>query len=133
MIEDKNIGGFPELKGEIWSIDFDGTLCTHAYPDIGPPNEEFIESLKKHKENGGYLILWTCRTGEDLEKAVKWCKKQGLQFNSINEDIPEIKSSEYGKNKSVKIFAHKYFDDRAEKIVISENRVNTFLKTYLPK
>lgn len=124
---------FPKLDGQIIAVDFDGTLCVHAYPDIGAPNKELIDELIKHKENGGQLILWTCRSTEDLDKAMAWCTEQGLVFDSVNEDVPTVKNSEYGRSKSPKVFANVYLDDRAVRITVGEDKVTSLLKTYLPK
>ena len=52
----------------IYAIDFDGTLCSNAWPDIGEPNTEVIRFLKREQANGAELILWTMREGETLEK-----------------------------------------------------------------
>jgi len=96
----------------IIAVDFDGTLCEHKYPDIGQPNIELINALKKAVENKQKIILWTCRSGYYLDKALEWCKKQGLEIASANEDIDSIKNSQFGKEKSCKIYADIYIDDR---------------------
>ena len=30
---------------KVWAVDFDGTLCRNAWPDIGEANTELIEQL----------------------------------------------------------------------------------------
>ena len=35
------------MKPNIIAVDFDGTLCENKWPEIGMPNEELIEYLKK--------------------------------------------------------------------------------------
>lgn len=95
------------------ACDFDGTLCEDAFPEIGEAKLDVIERVKEHKANGGKVILWTCRDGEYLEEAVIWCKKQGIEFDSVNEDIDEIKNADFGRDKSVKVFADEYWDDKA--------------------
>lgn len=95
----------------IYAVDFDGTLCRYAWPDIGEPNLELIEFLKWHRDIGDKVILWTCRVGKDLDAAVKWCHDQGLDFDAVNENIPEI--IEHFGTDSRKIFANFYMDDRA--------------------
>ena len=91
------------------AIDFDGTLCEHEYPNIGKPILPAIETLKKLREEiGCELILWTCREGVFLEKAVMWCHKLGLFFDAINTNAePKIG---FGHPK---IIADFYIDDRA--------------------
>ena len=57
-------------KYEIIAVDFDGTLCSDCYPDIGKPNLPLIELLKALKREGCRIVLWTCRCGRELEQAV---------------------------------------------------------------
>lgn len=100
-----------DKMGKIYAVDFDGTLCrgTH-YPAVsGSPNYYLIEFLKEKRHQGNIVILWTCREGEALDQAVKWCKKYGLEFDYINENT-EPNRKRYGNN-CRKIFAHYYIDD----------------------
>lgn len=95
----------------IYAVDFDGTLCKYAWPNIGEPNHKLIRFLQEKKEQGARLILWTCRVGDNLWEAVKWCHDRGLDFDAVNENLPEIIES-WGCD-SRKIFANYYIDDRA--------------------
>lgn len=94
------------------AVDFDGTLCEDAFPEIGMPNIYLIEALKSHQKNGDKLILWTCRCGKYLDKAVEWCKEQGLIFDAVNENVPDI-IAKYG-NGGPKVFADLYIDDHIQ-------------------
>ena len=96
---------------KIIAVDFDGTLCTNRWPDIGKPNVSLIDWLKHESTNGTKLILWTCRDGEMLQQAVSWCEDRGLYFDAINDNIPEA-VEKFGSN-SRKIFANTYIDDKA--------------------
>ena len=62
------------------------------------------------KRNGNKLILWTCRAGEALSNAVEWCREQNLEFDAVNDNLPEIIEF-YGHN-SRKISCDYYIDDR---------------------
>lgn len=95
---------------KIIAVDFDGTLCENNWPEIGEPKKEVITYLKERQAAGDKLILWTCRVGEMLEKAVKWCAGQGLEFDAVNKNLPEI-IAEFGTD-TRKIFANEYIDDR---------------------
>lgn len=95
----------------IYAVDFDGTLCESVFPGIGFPNVALIEHLKKRRKQGNKIILWTCRVGKNLDDAVKWCKDFGLEFDAINDNIPE-NIEKYGNN-SRKVFADVYIDDKA--------------------
>lgn len=100
------------MRTEILAVDFDGTLCENKWPDIGEPNTRLIKTLKEDQsECGAKLILWTCRNGEKLEEAVKWCADRGLIFDAINENLPEVIAWMGGDTR--KIFADRYIDDRA--------------------
>ena len=95
----------------IIAVDFDGTLCESCFPEIGRPNLELIRRLKANRLNGDKLILWTCRTRDNLAAAIAWCRSFGLSFDAVNENLPEILAL-YGGD-SRKIFADVYIDDRS--------------------
>ncbi len=97
-------------NGKIYAFDFDGTLCEEAYPAIGKPNKAMIRYAKKLKEKGNHLILWTCRNGNHLENAVSWCREQGIEFDAVNQNLPEI-LEKFGSD-SRKITADYYIDDK---------------------
>lgn len=99
------------MRPKIFAIDFDGTLCENAWPEIGEPNIAMIEYVKALRKIGHELILWTCREGSDLEKAVAWCAEQGITFDAVNDNLEETKQW-FGGN-SRKIVADYYIDDRA--------------------
>lgn len=98
-------------KYEIIAVDFDGTLCSDCYPDIGKPNLPLIELLKALKREGCRIVLWTCRCGRELEQAVQWCEEFGLEFDKVNRNTDEI-LEKYGSD-SRKIYADVYIDDKA--------------------
>lgn len=96
---------------QIIAVDFDGTLCYSNWPELGEPNRPLIEYLRYQKRLGNKLILWTCRAGDALDSAVSWCKDQQLEFDAVNDNLPEIVEM-YGNN-SRKITCDYYIDDRA--------------------
>ena len=101
---------------KIIAVDFDGTLCENEWPDIGKPNLSLINTLISMRSLGyAKLILWTCREGEELDRAVTWCAEHGLEFDAINDNLPEQKGK-YGNN-SRKVSADEYWDDRGVTIV----------------
>lgn len=98
-------------KQYIFAVDFDGTLCRgDNFPCIGKPNKILIEWIKLRQHRGHKFILWTCREGEHLEKAVEWCRMQGLFFDAVNENLPE--RIEMFGNDCRKIGADFYIDDK---------------------
>lgn len=104
------------MKLKIYAVDFDGTLCENAWPEIGKPYHKMIELIKSlRQEENSKLILWTCREGADLEKAVSWCAEQGIIFDAVNDNIKEIK--EWFGGNSRKIVADVYIDDRGMRAI----------------
>lgn len=100
------------MKQKIIAVDFDGTLCENKWPEIGEANEIMIMYLQGAKLSGCKLILWTCRCGKLLEDAVAWCKERDLEFDAVNENLPETLEWSKGSD-SRKIFATRYIDDKA--------------------
>lgn len=94
----------------IVAVDFDGTLCDDNFPKIGKPHFNVIDKIKEYKSFGWKVILWTCRNGKDLDKAVQWCDEQGLKFDAVNENLPEVEELFGGWTR--KIFADVYIDDK---------------------
>lgn len=96
---------------EIYAVDFDGTLNINAkWPELGEPNKRLFEVLIARRAAGDKVILWTCREGDHLKSAVKFCDKYGLQFDAINDNTEENKEK-FGNN-CRKVFAHHYIDDK---------------------
>jgi len=91
-------------------MDFDGTLCAHRYPAIGLPDQEMFDIAIELNKLGHQLIMWTCREGEELQRAVEFCKDHGLTFAAINENVAEFKNL---ATCTRKIYADRYVDDRA--------------------
>lgn len=96
---------------EIYAVDFDKTInLADTYPKLGEPNMDLIEFLKERRAAGDKLILWTCREGELLKAAVKYCNDYGLFFHAVNDNLTE--NIEYYGNNCRKVWAHHYINDR---------------------
>lgn len=97
-------------KSKIIAVDFDGTIVEDAYPKIGKPKLFAFESLKQLQQDGHRLILWTYRYGERLMEAIEFCEKNGITFDSINNNFH---GEEFDVNtQSRKIHADIFIDDR---------------------
>ena len=95
------------------AIDFDNTLVSDLYPEIGLSlNAEKV--LQELVERGHKLILWTIRSGKYLEDAVNWCKKKGIELYGINEN-PDFLDDE----KARKIFFDLVIDDKSVGIPVA--------------
>ncbi|MBR8535968.1 hydrolase [Carboxylicivirga sediminis] len=91
------------------AVDFDGTIVEHKYPAIGKERIFAFETLKSLQDKGHLLILWTIRTGKELDEAVEYCRKNGIEFYAINRMHPE---EEYTDGISRKVNADLFIDDR---------------------
>jgi len=96
------------LQSRILAIDFDGTIVEDRYPKIGKEKPFAFETLKRLEQDGHRLILWTMRSGERLEEAVNFCKKNGITFYAINESFPGEKIGDSSRKVNADIF----IDDR---------------------
>jgi hydroxymethylpyrimidine pyrophosphatase-like HAD family hydrolase len=92
------------------AVDFDGTIVEHKYPEIGRPLLFAFETLKKLQEQRHQLILWTYRSGKELDEAVAFCRRNGIEFYAVNKNYPEEVFDE--EKVSRKISADFYIDDR---------------------
>jgi len=92
------------------AVDFDGTIVEHRYPQIGEEKLFAFETLKQLQKLGHQLILWTFRHGKELDEAVEYCRRKGLEFYAVNKSYPE---EDYNlDNCSRKIDADIFIDDR---------------------
>ena len=91
------------------AIDFDGTIVEHEYPAIGKEKLFAFQTLKELEKRGAKLILWTFRTGKELEEAVEYCRRNGLEFYAVNKNYPEEIIDEKTPRK---IDADIYIDDK---------------------
>jgi hypothetical protein len=64
------------------AVDFDGTCVTHAYPYIGKDIGS-VPVLKELVDRGHKLILWTMRSGKQLEEAVEWFSDNEISLFGI--------------------------------------------------
>jgi hypothetical protein len=93
----------------IIAVDFDGTLVEHRYPMIGKEILFAFETLRELQKQNHQLILWTIRTGKELEEAVEFCRQRGIEFYAVNKNYPEEK---FDETISRKINADIFIDDR---------------------
>lgn len=102
-------GNFVSAESKVIAVDFDGTIVEHAYPGIGREMLFAFATLKELQNRGHKLILWTFRSGELLNEAVEYCRKNGIEFYAVNKNYPE---EIFSDNISRKINADIFIDDR---------------------
>lgn len=93
------------------AVDFDGTIVTHKYPNIGEEIPFAVDTLKMLRNDGHKLILWSVREGELLNAAVQWCRDRGLEFYAVNRDYPE-ETTDNNPYFSRKLKVDMFIDDR---------------------
>lgn len=101
---------------EFIAVDFDGTLCTNDFPEIGEPKPTIIEYIKAQAAKGSKIILNTCRengTRKLLDEAVTWCKAHGIPLDAVNENPFNQYREQFKTPPPRKVFADLYIDDKA--------------------
>jgi len=93
-------------KYYFYAVDFDGTIVVYDFPGIGQPIEPMVEKMRGWwTDKTRIIIIWTCRTGNNLNEMKKWLLENKVPFDFINEN-PLVG---WG---SPKIFANEYHDDK---------------------
>ncbi len=92
------------------AIDFDGTLHAGLWSNIGTPIPYAIDVMKRLKNDGHYLIIWTCREHAYLTEAVNWLLEKGIPFDRIN-DHKAGAAEQFGYS-ARKVHADLYIDDK---------------------
>ena len=92
------------------AIDFDGTIVEHKYPEIGKEILFAFETIKALQKQKHQLILWTYRSGKELDDAVEYCRQNGVEFYAVNASYPEEEFDEDFSSR--KIDADIFIDDR---------------------
>lgn len=98
-----------DFRGIKIAVDFDGTIVEHAYPEIGKEMLFAFQTLRELNKLGANLILWTFRTGKELDEAVEYCRKNGVEFYAVNKNYPE---EVFDETISRKINADIFIDDK---------------------
>jgi len=104
-------------RPRILAVDFDGTVVTHMYPQIGKEADDCIRVLKRVQEAGHKIVLWTCRetdpdhSFDHLKAAIEWFYESGIQLYSVN-DTRERDDFRNPKGLRRKVLADCYVDDR---------------------
>lgn len=92
---------------KVIAVDFDGTLIVNDRYRIVSNVPLAFEVCRELQASGNSLVLFTMRTGEDLEAAVNHCTQQGLTgWHGLNENPDQFSGSR-------KVYADLYIDNRA--------------------
>jgi predicted phosphatase len=99
------------MKRLTLGIDFDGTIVTEAFPNIGELKQKTVQLMKDACEKGHLVIVWTARSGDAEREAYKFLVENEVPFHYMNEN-PEDPYAINGAQ-GRKIFCDYYLDDRA--------------------
>ena len=110
----------------IIAVDFDGTLADTDATRIYTPNENLIAKLIILRQKGNKVILWTCREGDRLNDAIEFCRKYGLEFDAVNDNLSRYKAFNLNPRK---IFANIYIDDAASGVDEFLKDIETYMKS----
>lgn len=80
-------------KNRLVAVDFDGTLVAHRWPKIGEELPLAVTTLRELiYEEKCDIVLWTSRTGADLDAAIAWCDRRFPLF-AINRNPYSVTKS----------------------------------------
>jgi len=92
------------------SIDFDGTICEHSFPEVGALRKDADVYIRKLYEEGHKIIISTCRSGKYEGMAQDFLDDNDIPYHYINSNLPEL-IEHYGQD-CRKISADVYIDDK---------------------
>lgn len=100
------------FEGIVFGIDFDGTVVSHSFPEIGIDAPNVHQVLGWIVKNGGKLVLNTMRSDradrDYLTEAANWFEFNDIPLYGINEN-----PTQKNWTGSPKVYAHIYIDDAA--------------------
>lgn len=94
----------------VLAVDFDGTIHTGEYPQVGPERNEAGLYLRILASEGYGIIINTCREGISLAYAINWLDNNGIPYHYVNCNFPHL-IEEYSAD-CRKISADVYIDDK---------------------
>jgi hypothetical protein len=100
-----------KMKFSTYAIDFDDTITQNTkFPEIGELRPHADRVMRRIKESGGEIAIWTCRTGEHEERVKKFLESHNIPYDTFNDILPSERKvwGEGGR----KIFTHCYIDDK---------------------
>ena len=92
----------------IYAVDFDNTIATGSYPEVGVAVPLALDKLREMTAKGHKILINTCRSGHSLELAVQWLIRHGIVLYEVN-----VNPDQASWSTSPKVFADVYIDDRA--------------------
>jgi hypothetical protein len=88
-------------------VDFDGTCVTHDYPNVGK-DIGAVPVLSQLTDDGHQLILFTMRSGKELQDAVNWFIDNKIPLYGVQTNPTQKRWTD-----SPKAYGQLYIDDAA--------------------
>lgn len=96
------------------AVDFDGTIVTMDFPEIGTLKPYAKETVEVLKNEGHNIIIWTCRYAEKEDEVREFLRENEIPYDTINDHVPQdIVNLRHLKPETRKVFADIYIDDRS--------------------
>ena len=92
------------------AIDFDGTICELAFPEVGAMKKMAKHYINKLYDEGHKILINTCRSGLYEGMAETFLKENGIKYHYINSNLLYLIEN-YGQD-CRKISADIYIDDK---------------------
>ena len=91
------------------AIDVDGTILEHKFPDLGKLLPDAKEVINDLYDEGCYIIIWTCRSGFELNEIRTFLDYSCIKYHAVNTNAP---FDMIGFMPSPKIFYDLIIDDK---------------------
>lgn len=88
ILKNHNISIPNNINTRVVGIDFDGTLVTNEYPDLGVVKDNAKEVCKRIINSGNQIVIWTCREPLVIKE---FLIKNDIPFDAINENTEALK------------------------------------------
>lgn len=115
----------------IIAVDFDGTICTESYPEVGIEREGAKKFINKLYEEGYGIVINTCRNLIPATNAIHFLNNRGIKYHYFNCNFPHL-IKKYGDD-CRKISADVYIDDRCLFDIPSWEVKYSIIKNKFPK
>lgn len=101
------------IESKTFTVDFDNTCALEEFPNVGMDVPLAEWALKLIQDSGHKIILWTCRTGQQLEDAVNWFKEKGIKLAAVNDWDDEHKKNDFAREYGIprKVLGDFHIDD----------------------
>lgn len=99
-----------QKKDKVIAIDFDGTIATLSFPQVGELVPMAREVINTWYDVGHTILIHTCRTGRRQGYAEDFLEEYNIKYHWINTNAPEVVTTY--RTDTRKLSADLYIDDK---------------------